>query len=68
VLCEQNHVEAFRLLVYDRRFGLGVSEERVYRMYRIDSDLFEEGVRGCSLHFVASVESSQAYGVGSVRD
>jgi hypothetical protein len=25
------------------RCGLGVSEERVYRMYRIDSDLFEEG-------------------------
>jgi hypothetical protein len=43
VLCEQNHVEAFRLLVYDRRFGLGVSEERVYRTYRIDSDFFEEG-------------------------
>jgi hypothetical protein len=31
------------LLVYDRRFGLGVSEERVYRTYRIDSDFFEEG-------------------------
>jgi restriction endonuclease Mrr len=23
--------------------GLGVSEERVYRTYRIDSDFFEEG-------------------------
>jgi hypothetical protein len=68
VLCEQNYVEAFRLLVCDRRRGFGVSEEHLYRTYRIDRDSFEEGVRGCSLHFVASLESSQAYGVGSVRD